>query len=120
VNASREHGNVTLLMVAVIVFAGACSIGIARVGGAAAARARADTAADAAALAAADELALGHAPGVAIVAAQRAAAANGAALLECRCRDGVAEVAVERDGAHAAARAEITERAQLWTIGHDS
>jgi secretion/DNA translocation related TadE-like protein len=116
---SFERGNVALLMLAVIVLAGACCVGIARIGHAAALRARAENAADAAALAAADELALGNTDEVARAAAQRVAGANGATFLSCICVGGAAQVTVEVSSARARARAEVTTRAQDRTIRHD-
>ena len=115
----KEQGNVALLMLAVIVLAGACCIGIARIGNAATMRAHAESAADAAALAAADELALGHDDAAAVAAAQRVARANGALFISCICVGTAAQVTVVVHNARARARAEVTPRAQDRTIRHD-
>jgi secretion/DNA translocation related TadE-like protein len=102
-----ERGNVAILMIAAIVLTGICCLGIARLGGAATQRARADTAADAAALAAADALAQGRPPAAARAAAQRIAAANGAVLETCQCAGRVAQVTVVLGDSSAEARAEV-------------
>ena len=114
-----ERGNVALLMLAVIVLAGACCIGIARIGRAASQRAHAESAADAAALAAADELALGHDDATARAAAQRVARANGGTLVACLCVGAAAQVTVAVHEVRAHARAEVTTSAQDRTIRHD-
>ena len=103
----RERGNISLLMLAVVVVAGLCAVAVARVGAAATTRARADTAADAAALAAADTLALGGSPAQAVRAARDVAARNGAVVQWCRCRGAQAEVAVRLGDASGRARAVV-------------
>ena len=55
-----QRGNVSLLVIAVMVVAVVLCTAVARLGGAVAAKSRANNAADAAALAAADGLALGE------------------------------------------------------------
>ena len=113
---SGERGAVTVIMLAVFVVGAFLALGVARVGVAAGARARAETAADAAALAAADMLALGRGPSVALEAARETAAANGAQLVSCDCRgsETLAEVIVDLpafvgagDSVSARAKAEI-------------
>jgi secretion/DNA translocation related TadE-like protein len=102
-----ERGSVSVFMVAAIALAAVLMAGIARLGGAAGQRARADSAADAAALAAADQLALGHGGGAATDAARSVAAANGARLTACTCDGTAAEVAVVIGAATGRARAEV-------------
>jgi hypothetical protein len=102
-----DGGNVSVLMLAGVGLAVALCLGVARVGGAARLAARADTAADAAALAGADALALGRTPDAARASASAAASDNGARLVSCTCRDGVAEVVVELGRAHGRARAMV-------------
>lgn len=94
---SGERGAVTVIMLAVFVVGAFLALGVARVGVAADARARAETAADAAALAAADMIVLGRGPSAALEAALETAAANGAKLVSCDCRgpETLAEVAVD-------------------------
>jgi secretion/DNA translocation related TadE-like protein len=89
-----ERGSVSIVVAGVAVVALVASLGVADVGKALVARARARAAADAAALAAVQELALpgGHDPsGVAADYAQR----NGAALSSCACAAGSLEAVVE-------------------------
>lgn len=107
-----ERGNVSLLVMAVIVVAFVVCAAVARLGGAAAERARANAAADAAALAAADGLALGESSARACAGARRVAADNGARVLSCRsvapgARPGSAEVVVAHGAARARARSEV-------------
>jgi secretion/DNA translocation related TadE-like protein len=102
-----ERGNVSIVALAGVGLAIVLCLGIARVGGAAALKARADTAADASALAAADSLALGRTAGAALGAARSAAADNGARLVSCSCAGASAEVVVEIGRAHGRARAEV-------------
>jgi hypothetical protein len=116
----RHSGNVSVLMVAAVVLAGALCILIARVGGVAADRARADTAADAAALAAADELAQHHDCAAAIGAARQVARANGAVFDAGSCDAHSALVAVHIGWIRTRARAEVTERAALRAFPHNS
>jgi secretion/DNA translocation related TadE-like protein len=104
---TTERGNVSVLMTAVIVVTVLVSTAVARLGGAAATKARANTAADAAALAAADALAAGASPYAAFVAAQRAAADDGAQLLTCSCANNTALVTVAFGDARAIARAVV-------------
>src|SRR3954469_21418118 len=105
----NERGSVTVLMVAGVALAAVLIVGVARVGGAAARRARADNAADAAALAAADALALGKGTSAAVHDAVSTAAANGARLVRCECEGTAAEVVVvvEPGAVHGRARAEV-------------
>jgi secretion/DNA translocation related TadE-like protein len=116
----RASGNVSVLMVAAVVLAGALCIVVARVGGVAADRARADTAADVAALAAADELAQHHGCTAATTAARRVATANGAAFDACSCDARGALVLVHIGRIRTRARAEVTERAGLSAFPHNS
>jgi secretion/DNA translocation related TadE-like protein len=115
---SSERGNVSVLMIVVVVLAGMLCVFLARLGEAAAENARADTAADAAALAAADQLALGHGTAAAIDAARRVANDNGAALVACVCAGDSAQVSVLFHQFRARARAEVTQRAPLGAIAH--
>jgi hypothetical protein len=100
-------------MLAVLAVGMVVVIGAARLGAAAVAGARADSAADAAALAAADMLALGRGPTAALAAARDTASANGARLTGCTCSGRfatahvVVRVPVLAAEAHATARAEI-------------
>jgi len=82
------------VVLAVLVLGLALALGAARLGGALAARTRAQTAADAAALAAADFLALGRDAARATTAAAETAEANGASLVRCDCGGRVATVTV--------------------------
>lgn len=89
-----QRGSVSIVVAGVAVVALVASLGVADVGKALVARARARAAADAAALAAAQELALpgGRDPaGVAADYAER----NGAALSSCACFVGSLEAVVE-------------------------
>jgi hypothetical protein len=115
-----QQGNVSVLMIAAVVLAGALCIVVARVGGAAADRARADTAADAAALAAADELAQHHDCAAAVVAARQFATENGATFDACSCDAHGALVVVHIGRIRTRARAEVTERAALHAFLHNS
>jgi secretion/DNA translocation related TadE-like protein len=103
----NQRGSVTVFMVAAIALAAVLMAGVARVGGAAGQRARADSAADAAALAAADQLALGRGAAAAQDAARSTAAANGARLTSCECEGTAAEVVVVVGAATGRARAEV-------------
>jgi secretion/DNA translocation related TadE-like protein len=103
----EQRGSVTVMMVAAIALAAVMMVGVARVGGAAGRRARADNAADAAALAAADQLALGQGAHAAVGAARSTAEANGARLTSCECDGTAAEVAVVVGDATGRARAEV-------------
>ena len=107
IRLAGERGNVSVLMVGGVALAAVLCLGVARVGGAAVLAARADTAADAAALAGADALALGHSSAAAADAARAAAGDNGARLVSCTCRDGIAEVVVALGRAHGHARAVV-------------
>ena len=110
--AHRQRGNVSVLMVAAVVLSGSLCIVIARVGGVAADRARADTAADAAALAAADQLALDHGPRAAMAVARQVAGENGATLDSCSCTGSAAFVVVHIGHIRARARAEVGEQSR--------
>jgi secretion/DNA translocation related TadE-like protein len=107
--SGRERGSVTVFAIAAIALAVVLMTGVARVGGAAVRKARADSAADAAALAAADALALGQGPAAAEAAAASIAVANGARLVSCDCMGSAAEVvvAIAPGRAVGRARAEI-------------
>jgi secretion/DNA translocation related TadE-like protein len=112
-----QQGNVSMLVIAVMVVAVLLCTAVARLGSAVAEKSRANNAADAAALAAADGLALGTPPADACAAARQIAADNGARLLTCQCRgssakassaaNAAAEVTVAMGDARARARAEI-------------
>jgi len=114
-----ERGTATVWMLAVLGLGILLALGAARLGVAAIAGARADSAADAAALAAADMLALGRDPGAATAAARETAAANGARLVGCTCRGRYptvhVAVAVPVLGTHAraTARAEVRRECLL-------
>jgi secretion/DNA translocation related TadE-like protein len=103
----REHGGVSVLAIVAIVFAAALMMGVARLGHAASARARAETAADASALAAAGVLARGGSASAASAAAATTAATNGARLDHCDCAGSRPEVEVRADEATAHAAAEV-------------
>ena len=106
------RGNVSVLVAAVVVVAMLLCTSVARLGGAAAQKSRANSAADASALAAADRLALGQSSAQACTVARRTATDNGARLLTCRADAGTgetsaAEVTLELGAAHARSRAEV-------------
>ena len=94
VGPSSERGSVTVVVAGVATVALVASLGLADVGKALIARARARAAADAAALAAAQELAL---PGerTPVELAADYAARNGAELVSCACPQQSLEVTVE-------------------------
>jgi len=106
-NAPRARpdlrGNVSVLVIAVMVLAFLLCTAVARLGFGVAEKSRANNAADAAALTAADVLASGAPAADACVAARQTAADNGARLLTCRCRSSSAE-----SGSTGAAAAEVT------------
>ena len=108
-----ERGAATIVMLGVVVLGLALCLAVVRVGVAAIAGARAETAADAAALAAADMLALGRGSDAARSAAAQTARANGASLTECECSGPFATVHVRivvpalDASARAIARAEV-------------
>jgi len=107
-----QRGNVSVLVIAVMVVAVVLGTAVARLGGAVAAKSRANNAADAAALAAADGLALGESPAGGCAVARRIAAENSAQLLTCRFQASpagvsAAEVTVAMGEARARARAEV-------------
>jgi len=83
----REHGSVSVVLVAGVAAALVMTMGVADVAKVLAARSRARTAADAAALAAAQELAFSTGADPATIAADYAAR-NGAALTSCDCAPG--------------------------------
>jgi secretion/DNA translocation related TadE-like protein len=114
----RERGSVTIFAMAVVGLAAVLMLGVARVGGAATTRARADRAAEAAALAAADALALGYGGAQARAAAAETARANDARLQSCECDALAAEVTVLIDpgGVIGRARAEV-DLAALYVSG---
>ena len=114
-----DRGNVSIVALAGVGLAIVLCLGIARVGGAAALKARADTAADAAALAAADSLALGRTAGAAVGAARSAALDNGARLVSCSCAGASAEVVVAIGRAHGHARAEVSSRRLPGDLGRE-
>lgn len=111
------RGNVSVLVIAVMVVAFLLCTTVARLGRGVAEKSRANNAADAAALAAADGLASGAPPADACAAARQTAADNGARLLTCRCRalsaergstgSDAAEVTVAMGDARAWARAQV-------------
>ncbi|MCU1456645.1 MAG: hypothetical protein JWL73_737 [Actinomycetia bacterium] len=78
-----EAGSATVLLAGVVALGAVLLLGLARLGGAAAVRARADTAAEVGALAAADQIALGMTAGSACAAARSTVERNGAELLAC-------------------------------------
>jgi hypothetical protein len=99
-------------MMGILAVAVALCFGVARLGTAAIAGARADAAADSAALSAADMLALGRGADRAAEAARATAAANGAVLVHCSCSGRVVTVRVRVDvagmsDARSRARAEV-------------
>ena len=92
---AEERGAATIVVLGVVVLGLSICLLVARVGVAAVAGARAETAADAAALAAADMLALGRGRDAARLAAEQTAAANGARVVRCECRGPFVTVHVE-------------------------
>jgi secretion/DNA translocation related TadE-like protein len=112
VRCRDARGNVSIFVAAFIVVAMLLCTAVARLGSAAAEKARANNAADASALAAADGLALGRPPSEACAAARSTASDNKARVLTCRCESFAtgmlaAEVTLEIDTAKARARAEV-------------
>jgi secretion/DNA translocation related TadE-like protein len=105
-----DHGNVSVLLTAVVVVAIMLCAAIAGLGSAAAEKARANNAADAAALAAAGGLALGRTPAEACAMARSTAVDNGARLLTCHCADAIARIVVELGEAQARAQADVGDR----------
>jgi secretion/DNA translocation related TadE-like protein len=105
---SSQRGNVTIVVVAAVVLAGLLCLAVARLGGAAVDKARANTAADAAALAAAGVLARGGTAVDAVRVARSTASANGATLTRCRCSGTEATVDVRVNSARSRARAQVT------------
>jgi secretion/DNA translocation related TadE-like protein len=106
------RGNVSVLIAAVVVVGLLLCTTVARLGGAAVERSRANNAADASALAAADRLALGQSVSEGCAVARRTATDNGARLLTCRSDAGsspslAVEVTLELGAAHARSRAEV-------------
>lgn len=91
---ASQRGSVSIVVAGVAVVALVSSLGLADVGKALVARARARAAADAAALAAAQELALPGARAPTEVAADYAGR-NGATLVSCSCANGTLEALVE-------------------------
>lgn len=97
-----------IVVVAAVVLAGLLCLAVARLGGAAVDKARANTAADAAALAAAGVLGRGGTVSEATRAARSVAAANGATLTRCQCSGIDATVDVRVDSTRSRARARVT------------
>jgi secretion/DNA translocation related TadE-like protein len=95
--ARGARGGVSIVMLAVLVIGLLLAAGAARLGSALVGRARAESAADAAALAAADRLALGSGAAAARSAAAATAASNDARLVSCACAGTSASVVVEVD-----------------------
>jgi secretion/DNA translocation related TadE-like protein len=89
-----ERGSATVLVCALAGLSAALVLGLTRLAVATVTAARAQTAADAAALAAAQELVAGRSEQEAARIAKASAEANGARLLECRCRGRDATVKV--------------------------
>lgn len=89
-----QHGSVTVVAAAIIIIGLVLAIGVVKVGGFVSERAHAAAAADAVALAAADELALGHGPLAAWLAAGIAAIENHVELVDCVCEGDQAKVEV--------------------------
>lgn len=102
-----RRGNVSVFVAGFIVVAMLLGAAVARLGSAAAQKARANNAADASALAAADGLALGRTPTESCAIASVIAASNGARLLTCHCTESVADVSLAIEAARARARAEV-------------
>lgn len=92
--ARSQRGSVSIVVAGVATVALVASLGVADVGKALVARARARAAADAAALAAAQELALPSAGTPAELAGDYAAR-NGAVLTSCSCSAGTLDATVE-------------------------
>ena len=106
------RGNVSVLVATIVVATMLVGTAVARLGGAAAEKSRANNAADASALAAADRLALGQSPAQACAVARQTAADNGARLLTCHSGAGAdrtlaADVTLEMGEAYAQSRAEV-------------
>jgi secretion/DNA translocation related TadE-like protein len=83
---TKEDGSTTVLMLAVVAVLAAVAVATAGLGMAVAARAQAQSAADASALAAAPATYPPATDGIPLMAARRAAGANGARLVSCRCQ----------------------------------
>jgi secretion/DNA translocation related TadE-like protein len=96
VNVRAQRGSVSIVVAGIATFALVASLGVADVGKALVARARARAAADAAALAAVQQLALPGTGSAADVAAEYASR-NGADLVACSCAPGSLEAIVEVD-----------------------
>jgi secretion/DNA translocation related TadE-like protein len=94
VRLSAERGSISIVVAGIATVALIASLGVADVGKALVARARARAAADAAALAAAQELALPSGRTPADVAGEYAAR-NGATLSSCSCAAGTLSATVE-------------------------
>ena len=92
----RDGGQATLLLLAVVVLVALTAVAVAQFGRRLHAREQAQVAADAAALAA-----TWGGPQL----ARQVAAANGAAMMWCRCETAVVTVSVTLDGQHATAHA---------------
>jgi secretion/DNA translocation related TadE-like protein len=115
VTKAHERGAASIVMVGILAVAVALCFGVARLGTAAIASARADAAADSAALAAADMMALGRGQDQAVAGARSTAEANDAVLVRCsfsgRAVTVVVRVAVAgMSNARATARAEVVNR----------
>ena len=102
-----SDGNMSILVSAFIVVSMMLGGAVARLGGAAVEKSRANNAADAAALAAAGQLARGRAPFAACAVARSTSADNGARMLTCERRGSAAEVTVVLGAARARARADV-------------
>ncbi len=112
---AHQRGNVSVFTTAFIVVTLLLGSAVARLGAAAAQKARANNAADASALAAADGLALGRSPTDSCAIARDIASSNGARLLTCHCTASVADVSLAIDAAQVRARAEVGSRDEPGT-----
>jgi len=112
------EGSVTIVLLSVVAIAALFAVFVGRLGTAAVARARAETASDAAALAAAIELAQGHSPVEARIAALRAAHRNGAQLVSCACSGDYAQVRVKVPLGSKNSSSTLTSTSRAQVRGH--
>jgi secretion/DNA translocation related TadE-like protein len=113
-SAIPDRGSATVLLLGLLALGCVLVLGLARLGGAAVTRARADTAAEVGALAAADQVALGRSAGAACAVAGATVGRNGARLVSCIATSGGVSIRVVREGhgliTRGHARAEIDAR----------
>lgn len=115
--AERERGSVVVFSTAIVVMAVLFALAVARLAGAAADKARANTAADAAALAAAQEVASGHGAREALATASRIASENDARVVGFATTRDAVVVSVAVHDARSRARADVDRLAQSGQKG---